>query len=69
MSIKLKHEAVPVIEACRKIPFTMLYEMKAELDRMEEAGVIKRITQPTEWVSAMHIVHKADGKLRICFDP
>ena len=35
MSIKLKHEAVPVIEACRKIPFAMLNKVKAELDRME----------------------------------
>ena len=37
VSIKLKHEAVPVIEACRKTPFAMLNEVEAELDRMEEA--------------------------------
>ena len=57
---KTEHEAIPVIEACRKIPFVMLNEVKVKLDRMEEAGVIKRITQPTEWVSAMHIVHEPD---------
>ena len=68
VSIKLKHEAVPVIEACRKILFTVLNEMKTELDRMEETRVIKRIIQPIERVSAMHIVHKPDGKLRICLD-
>ena len=69
VSIKLKHNAVPVIEAWRKIPFTMLNEVKAELDRTEEAGVIKRITQPKEWVSVKHIVHKSDEKLRICLNP
>ena len=42
VSIKLQYEAVPVIEACRKIPFAMLNKVKAELDRMEETGVIKK---------------------------
>ena len=65
----MKHKAIPVIEICRKIPFAMFNEVKTEFDRIEEAEVIKRITQPTEWVSAMHIVYKPDGKLRICFDP
>ena len=62
MSIKLKHKAVPVIEACRKILYAMLNKVKVELDRIEEAGGIKRITQPTEWVSMMHVVHKPDRK-------
>ena len=31
--------------------------------------MIKRITQPTEWVRVMHIVDKPDGKLRIYLDP
>ena len=47
----------------------MINEVKAELDRMEEAGLRKRITQPTEWIRAMHIVDKPDGKLRIYLDP
>ena len=69
MSTKLKHEGVPVIEACRKISFAMLNKVKAELDRIEEAGVIKRITQPTEGVSMMHILYKPDRILRICLYP
>ena len=40
--IKLKQKVVPVIEAYRKIPFAMLNEVKAELDRMVEARVIKK---------------------------
>ena len=48
VSVKLKYEAVPVIEAYRKILFTILNEVKAELDRMEEVGMIKRITRHTE---------------------
>ena len=40
-----------------------------ELERMKKGGIIKKVTQPTKWVSAMHIVHKSNGKLRICMDP
>ena len=29
-----------------------------ELDRKEIGGIIKKVTQPTKWVSAMHIMHK-----------
>ena len=27
------------------------------------------MTEPTEWVSQMAVVHKPNGKLRICIDP
>lgn len=47
----------------------MFNKVRRELDRMKQAGVIKKGTQPTEWVSTMHIMHKPNGKLRICMDP
>ena len=43
-------------------------KIKEELDRMEEAGVIVRQTEPTEWVSSMVTVIKP-SKIRICIDP
>ena len=43
--------------------------MKAELDRMEELSVIKKVTEPTDWVSSLTFSRKANGKLRICLDP
>ena len=62
-------DTVPVIEAFRKIPFAIYNEVKMELERMKKGGMIKKVTQATKWVSAMHIVHKSNGKLRICMDP
>ena len=47
----------------------LLYCTTHWLFREEEAGVIKRITQPWELVSAKHIMYKPDEKLRICLDP
>ena len=35
---------------------------------MEELKVHCKVTEPTEWVSSMHVEHKP-GKTRICLDP
>ena len=42
--------------------------MKEELKQMEEAGIIERVTGPTEWCATMVPVQKSNGKLRICVD-
>lgn len=36
---------------------------------MEELGVIRKVTEPTDWVNSLTYVHKPNGKLRICLDP
>ena len=43
--------------------------MKAELDDMEERGVIRKVEERTDRVNSMAIVEKSDGNLRICLDP
>jgi len=67
--IKLREDAEPVIEACRKVPFALHDKLKAELDRMEDLGVIDKVTEPTEWVSSLVMVTKPNGDLRVCLDP
>ena len=53
----------------RSIPHTLRDKVKAELERMESMGVIERVNGPIDWVSAMTVVHKPDGRVRICLDP
>ena len=36
---------------------------------MEKDDVIKKVDEPTDWVSSIAIVEKPDGSLRICRDP
>ena len=43
-------------------------QVEEELKGMEEAGVIERVTGPTEWCAPMVLVQKSNGKLRICVD-
>lgn len=43
--------------------------VKEELDQLVEKGVLVPMTEPTEWVSQMAVVHKPNGKLHRCIDP
>ena len=36
---------------------------------MECLGVITRVEEPTDWVSSITYVQKANGKLHLCLDP
>ncbi|GBM56927.1 hypothetical protein AVEN_168596-1 [Araneus ventricosus] len=36
---------------------------------MVKAGVIEKVTEPTDWVSPLVIVQKKNGALRVCLDP
>ena len=46
----------PVVHPCRKIPFALREKLKDELARMEKLEVIKKIDEPTEWVSSLVVV-------------
>ena len=47
----------------------MKEKVKTELLRLKSEGVIKKQTEPTDWVNSMVVVPKPNGKVRICIDP
>ena len=47
----------------------MREKFKAELDRLENLGVLAKVDEPTAWVSSVVIATKKSGALRICIDP
>lgn len=68
--LHLKSDAVPVVNPPRRIPEALRDRVKTELHRMENNGIIKKVTEPTDWVNSMHAVEKPKtGKLRIVLDP
>lgn len=70
VKIELREDAVPyAVHTARRVPFPMLQKVKDELVRMEQNGVIERVTQPTEWCAPMVPVQKRNtNRARICVD-
>ena len=67
--IKLNPQSTPFsIAAPRRIPYLLRSKVKAELKRMEELGVISKITKPTSWCAGIVVVLKSNGHVRICVD-
>ena len=59
----------PSQHAMCKIPIEYQEKIEKELDRMEEQGIITKVTEPTEWVNSITYPVKPNGDLRICLDP
>ena len=50
---------------CRRLPVSLNDKVQIELNLLVERGVLIPECEPTEWVSQMAVVQKANGKLRI----
>lgn len=69
VKLYVKDDAVPFIDAPRKTSIHLRPKIKQELDSMEKTGVIRRVTEHSDWCSSLVYVTKTDGSLRICLDP
>lgn len=67
--IIINENANPKVYNARKVPYAINDDLKNELDKLENLGIIQKINEPTEWVNPMVIVKKPNNKLRICLDP
>ena len=67
--IKLKPNTNPfVLTTPRRIAVPLQPIVKAELQRMEKMGVIRKVQEATEWCSGIVVVPKPNGQVRICVD-
>ena len=67
--IQLHEGATPwAITAPRRIPYGLMDKVKAELQRMENLGVIQKVEEPTDWCHPIVIVFKDNGEIRLCID-
>ena len=69
--LDVKPGATPIVCSPRKVPDALRDLLKAELDRMESMKVIRKlyINEASDWVHALVLVVKPNGKLCVCLDP
>ena len=67
--IKTDPTIPPVQHGRQKVPIEYKEEIEKELSEMVQQRIITKQTEPTPWVSSLMYPKKANGKLRICFNP
>ena len=65
--LELERDETPKFFRPHPVPYAMKEKIEAELERLQKAGVIRRV--PTsQWATPTVAVPKPDGSLRICRD-
>ena len=64
-------EATPIVCSPRRVPDALRNSFKTELDRMKSMKVIRKldINEASDWVHALVLVVKLNGRLCGCLDP
>ena len=65
-----KDDVTPSKRAPREIPLHVKNNLIAEVQDLQQQGILEKVTEPTEWVSAPAIVNKPSAKngTRLCID-
>ena len=66
--IKIDPSIKPVSQHLRRIPFSQLDKVDAEIDKLLNDDVIEETPEHSPWVSNLVIVPKPSGDLRVCCD-
>ena len=63
-------EIKPSVNPVRKVPHSLVDDLKRELNKMEDDKVITKVFEPTQWESSLVTPQRKEcGKLRVCIDP
>ena len=66
----VNQEIKPTVNPVRRVPHSLVNDLKRELNKMEDDKVITKVYEPTQWESSLVTPHKKEsGKLRVCIDP
>jgi hypothetical protein len=59
----------PVQLPLRRLPEAIKEQVRCELDRLCKDDIIEPVKEPSEWISALMVTRKPDGRVRICICP
>lgn len=69
LTLEVDDSVEPQIMPPRRISLAVKDKLQEELQRLEALGIIRKVTEPTDWVSALVVTKKASGNIRVCLDP
>ena len=64
-TIALQPGAQPFYRKARPVPYALKKKVEAELDRLEQQGIIKKVER-SNWATPIVVVPKTDKLIRIC---
>ena len=67
--LEVDESVQPVQMPLRRVPIGIRDRVESELQRLVSDGIIAQVTEPSKWVSALLVVSKPNGKVRLCIDP
>ena len=68
IKLHIDHSVVPVSQAPRRVPFSLLKKVETKIQELLDLDIIEEVKGPTTWVSPVVIVNKQDGDIRLCVD-
>ena len=69
LHLEINPDSSPVQLPPRKIPESLKQPLREHLDELVKLNVVERVDYPTDWVSAIVVATKPNGKIRLCLDP
>ena len=68
VTFKLDDTVTPINMPVHRVPISKRQKEKETLQRYEDAGILKKVTEPTPWCSN-ELIRETPKKFRICIDP
>ena len=67
--LEVDNSVKPIITPTRRVSTALKDDLKEELNRYVEQGILTPVEEPTPWVRSLAVATKKSGALRLCIDP
>lgn len=68
IQIIINTEVKPVAQPYRRIPIPLEEKINAKIDELLQKDIIEKVEGPSEWISPVVPILKANGDVRLCID-
>ena len=68
LKLHINPSVKPVVQPTRRVPFHQRAKVEEKIKKLENLGLIERVSKETSWLSPIHIVPKKHGDIRMVVD-